>query len=151
MYFRNEDHSHKGVAAHGGEWSASGPCRLTSGDEAPGTHCIRGWVSPKASMNTVEKRDYFTYTGHQPRFLSLPTLLFYALHETGAAKPSRLTEAMVPLSCKRAATCILCQQYEILRYNIHKHISPLYTVCLTYSTNVTSTSSYVQRTLPKLI
>jgi hypothetical protein len=30
-------------ALAGGEWSASRPCRFTSGERAPGTHWIGGW------------------------------------------------------------------------------------------------------------
>jgi hypothetical protein len=38
----------------GCEWSASRPGRFTLGEKAPGTHCIRGWVGPRASLDAVE-------------------------------------------------------------------------------------------------
>jgi hypothetical protein len=39
-----------------GEWSASRPGRFTPGERAPGTHWIRGWVDPRASLDNLEKR-----------------------------------------------------------------------------------------------
>jgi hypothetical protein len=43
-------------ALDGGEWSASCPCRFTSGERAPGTCWIRGWVGPRFGLDAVEKR-----------------------------------------------------------------------------------------------
>jgi hypothetical protein len=34
-------------ALGGDQWSASQSCRFTPGEEAPGTHCIEGWVAPE--------------------------------------------------------------------------------------------------------
>jgi hypothetical protein len=34
----------------GGEWLASRPGRFT-----PGTHCIGGWVDPRAGLDDMEK------------------------------------------------------------------------------------------------
>jgi hypothetical protein len=42
----------------GGEWSASRPGRFTSGEIAPGTHWIGGWVDPKAGLDNMEKRKF---------------------------------------------------------------------------------------------
>jgi hypothetical protein len=42
-------------ALDGGEWSASRPCCFTPGKTAPGTHCIGGWVGPKAGLDVMEK------------------------------------------------------------------------------------------------
>jgi hypothetical protein len=53
----------------GGEWSASRPGRFTPGERAPGTHWIGGWVDPRASMEDLEKRKFFTLPG-----LELPSL-----------------------------------------------------------------------------
>jgi hypothetical protein len=39
-----------------GEWSASRPGRFTPRERAPGTHWIRGWVGPRAVLDTVVKR-----------------------------------------------------------------------------------------------
>jgi hypothetical protein len=39
----------------GGEWSNSLPGRFTPEESAPGTHCIGGWVGPRASLDDVEK------------------------------------------------------------------------------------------------
>jgi hypothetical protein len=41
----------------GGEWSASLPGRITTGERDPGTHWIGGWVDPRASLDHVEKEN----------------------------------------------------------------------------------------------
>jgi hypothetical protein len=39
-------------ALEGGEWSASRPgSALPPGERAPGTHCTRGWVGPRAGLD----------------------------------------------------------------------------------------------------
>jgi hypothetical protein len=43
-------------ALDGGEWSASRPGRFTPRERAPDTHCIGGWVGPRAVLDTVVKR-----------------------------------------------------------------------------------------------
>jgi hypothetical protein len=43
------------LALVGGEWSASRPCRYTSGEWAPGTI---GLVGPRAGLDNVEKRKF---------------------------------------------------------------------------------------------
>jgi hypothetical protein len=55
-----------------GEWSASRPCRFTLGERAPGTHCIGGWVDPRASLNDVEKRKFLTLSELELRPLGRP-------------------------------------------------------------------------------
>jgi hypothetical protein len=47
----------------GVEWSDSRPGRFISGERATGTHWIRGWVDPGASMDDVEKRKFLTQPG----------------------------------------------------------------------------------------
>jgi hypothetical protein len=39
----------------GGEWSTSRPVRFTPRERAPGTHCIGGWVDPRAGLDDMEK------------------------------------------------------------------------------------------------
>jgi hypothetical protein len=46
-------------ALAGGEWSASRPGCFTSGERAPGTHWIGGWVDPRAGLDDV-KRKFLT-------------------------------------------------------------------------------------------
>jgi hypothetical protein len=46
-----------------GEWSASRPNSFTPGETALGTHWIGGWVKPRADLNVVEKRKFFTLLG----------------------------------------------------------------------------------------
>jgi hypothetical protein len=44
-------------ALDGGEWSASRPGRpFTPGERTPGTHWTGGWVSPRASLDTGDRR-----------------------------------------------------------------------------------------------
>jgi hypothetical protein len=39
----------------GGEWTASHPCRFI-----PRTHCIVGWVDPRADLDYMENRKFLT-------------------------------------------------------------------------------------------
>jgi hypothetical protein len=41
-------------ALDGGEWSASRHGRFTPGKRAPDTHCIGGWVGPRAGLDAVK-------------------------------------------------------------------------------------------------
>jgi hypothetical protein len=43
-------------ALDGGEWSASRPGRFTPRERTPRTHCIEGWVGPRAILDAVVKR-----------------------------------------------------------------------------------------------
>jgi hypothetical protein len=47
----------------GREWSASRPCHFTPGERALSTHCIGGWVGPRAGLDNVEKRKFLTLLG----------------------------------------------------------------------------------------
>jgi hypothetical protein len=42
------------LALVGGEWSASRPGHFASGERAPGTHWIGGWVGPRTGLDAVE-------------------------------------------------------------------------------------------------
>jgi hypothetical protein len=44
-----------------GEWSASRSRRFIPEERAPGTHWIRGWVDPRASLDDMEKRKFLPY------------------------------------------------------------------------------------------
>jgi hypothetical protein len=55
-----------------GEWSASRPGRSTAGERAPGTHWIGGWVGPRAGLDEVKKRKFFTLRGFELRPLHRP-------------------------------------------------------------------------------
>jgi hypothetical protein len=52
----------------GGEWLASRPGRIT-----PGAHWIGGWVGPRACLDDVEKRKFFTLSELELRSLDRPT------------------------------------------------------------------------------
>jgi hypothetical protein len=39
----------------GDEWSTSRPGRFYPRERAPGTHCIGGWVDPRAVLDDMEK------------------------------------------------------------------------------------------------
>jgi hypothetical protein len=43
-------------ALDGGEWSVSRPGRFIPRERAPGTHCIGGWVDPRAVLDAVVKK-----------------------------------------------------------------------------------------------
>jgi hypothetical protein len=43
-------------ALDGGEWSVSRPGRFTPRERAPGTHCIGGWMGPRAGLDAVVRR-----------------------------------------------------------------------------------------------
>jgi hypothetical protein len=55
------------LAQVAGEWSASRTCRFT-----PGTHCIGGWVDPRAGLDDVDKRKFLTIPGLELRPLARP-------------------------------------------------------------------------------
>jgi hypothetical protein len=38
-------------ALDGGEWSDSRPARYTTGERAPGTRWIGGWIAPRAGLD----------------------------------------------------------------------------------------------------
>jgi hypothetical protein len=47
-------------ALDGRKWSASHPARFNSGERttpSPGTHCVGGWVGPRAGLDAVEQRN----------------------------------------------------------------------------------------------
>jgi hypothetical protein len=53
-----EDCRHKSTycltsALDGGEWLASRPGRFNSTEGSPSTHCIGGWVGPRAGLDSV--------------------------------------------------------------------------------------------------
>jgi hypothetical protein len=45
------------------EWSASRIARFTSGESAPGTHWIEGWLGPRACLDDMEKGKFLTLPG----------------------------------------------------------------------------------------
>jgi hypothetical protein len=71
-----------------GEWSASRPCRFTSGERAPGTHWIGGWVDPRACLDDVEKRKFLTLSGIEVWSLDRPVCSqsLYRLRYSGSEK-----------------------------------------------------------------
>jgi hypothetical protein len=56
----------------GGEWSASRPCRFTSGQRAPSTHYIGDWVGPSAGLVDVKKRKFLTLPALELRSFGRP-------------------------------------------------------------------------------
>jgi hypothetical protein len=59
-------------ALAGGEWSASRLGRFTPGERAPGSHWIGGWVDPRAGLDDMSKRKFFTLPGLEIRPLGPP-------------------------------------------------------------------------------
>jgi hypothetical protein len=56
----------------GGEWSASRPFRFTPGETIPDAHWIGGWVDPRAGLDDIEERKFFTLLGFELRPLCRP-------------------------------------------------------------------------------
>jgi hypothetical protein len=56
----------------GGEWSGLRPGCFVSGEGASGTHWIGSWVDPRAGLDDVEKKKFFTIPGLEPRLLRRP-------------------------------------------------------------------------------
>jgi hypothetical protein len=54
------------------EWSASSPGRFNPGEIASGTHWIRGWMDPRASLDDVEKEQFLPLPGLELRPLGRP-------------------------------------------------------------------------------
>jgi hypothetical protein len=52
-------------ALDGCEWSASRSSRFTLGEGASGTHCIGGWVDPRAGLDSVEWRNSLVRAGNR--------------------------------------------------------------------------------------
>jgi hypothetical protein len=55
-------------ALGGSEWSAS---RFTPGETASDTHCIKGWVGPRAGLDAMEKRKNVPLPGIKLQHSSL--------------------------------------------------------------------------------
>jgi hypothetical protein len=66
----------------GGEWSASRPGRFTTGERAPSTRWIGGWVDPRAGLDDVEKRRFLILPGLELQHLGRPARShsLYRLH-----------------------------------------------------------------------
>jgi hypothetical protein len=60
-------------ALGGGEWSTLRPGRFTPRERASGTHWTGGWVDPRAGLDDVEKRKFFTLSGLELRPLRCPS------------------------------------------------------------------------------
>jgi hypothetical protein len=59
-------------ARDGGEWSGSQFLPLYPGGGSPRTHCIGGWVGPRAGLDDVEKRKFSTLPELELRPLGHP-------------------------------------------------------------------------------
>jgi hypothetical protein len=59
-------------ALAGGESPASRPGSFTPGEKVPATHWIGGWVDPRASLDVVEKRKFFSLPRLELRPLDRP-------------------------------------------------------------------------------
>jgi hypothetical protein len=73
-------------ALAGGVWSASHPCRFTTGERAPCTYQIGGWVGPRAGLDDVEKRKFLTLPRLELQPLGYPVRnqSLYQLHYPGS-------------------------------------------------------------------
>jgi hypothetical protein len=76
----------------GRESSALRPCRRTLRERAPGTHWIGDCVGPRAGLDNVENRKFFTLPGLELQSLGRPT----CSHSLKIIAQSRL---LIPLRC----------------------------------------------------
>jgi hypothetical protein len=51
---------------YGDEWPASRPCRYTHAETTPCTHCVGGWVGPRAGRDALENRCLFPFREWNP-------------------------------------------------------------------------------------
>jgi hypothetical protein len=75
LYLINKERRHDDVrksgcidpplALDGGQLSVSLTGRFTSGETAPVTHWIGGWVGPTAGLDAMEKEKYLTPAGNR--------------------------------------------------------------------------------------
>jgi hypothetical protein len=65
-------HSFLTSALLGGKWSAPRTGRFTTRERAHSTHCIGGWVDPRACLEDVEKRKFLNLPGLELRLLGRP-------------------------------------------------------------------------------
>jgi hypothetical protein len=86
----------------GGEWPASRASRFTSGERAPGTHWIGGWVGLRAGLDDVEERKFLTLPGLELRSLGHP------------ARSQSLYRLRYPGSCSWYKSIVHVQHYEII-------------------------------------
>jgi hypothetical protein len=59
-------------ALAGGEWSASHPGNFTPRERALGSHCIEGWVDPRAGLGHTKKGKFLILPGLELRPLGRP-------------------------------------------------------------------------------
>jgi hypothetical protein len=81
------------------QWSASRPCRFTSGERAPGTHWIGGWMGPRAGLDDVEKRKLLILPGIELRPLGRParSQSLYRLSYPGSWVTAQTIDNVCPL------------------------------------------------------
>jgi hypothetical protein len=72
------------------------PRPLYQRERAPGTHCIKGWVDPRAGLDNMEKLKFLTLPGLEPRPLSRPArsqslyrLRYHGSHREGRGELER--------------------------------------------------------------
>jgi hypothetical protein len=56
----------------GGDCQLHAPASFTPAERALGTHWIGGWVGPRAGLDDVEKKKFFTLLGLEIRSLGRP-------------------------------------------------------------------------------
>jgi hypothetical protein len=84
----------EGQCSVGGEWSASRLGRFTPGGRGPRTHWIGGWVDTRAGLVNVEKREFLTLPGLEPRPIGHPprSQSLYRLSYPGSSIQGTTTE-----------------------------------------------------------
>jgi hypothetical protein len=81
--------THPYLSTRGGEWSASSPDRFIPGEIFSGSHLLRGWVGPRASLNTVANRKIL-YPCRESKWNHPSVIKLSGINHTQFSKPSEL-------------------------------------------------------------
>jgi hypothetical protein len=82
-------------ATFGSEWSASCPSCFTSGEGAPGTHWIGGWVGPRTSLDNMKKKRSYPCWDLYP--VTIPTVLSW--HSCSICNYKKHERSIYRMSC----------------------------------------------------
>jgi hypothetical protein len=89
-----------------GEWLASHPGCFTPGENAFGTHCIGGWVGPRAGLD-VEKREFFTLPGLELLPVGRPAHTNYAIPGPGMIRSIEKSNSLIGNQTRDLPACSL--------------------------------------------
>jgi len=115
------------LALAGGDWSASHPTCFTPEVRAPGTHWIRVWVGPRASLDTVAKRKNFHHCPCQELNPGSPACIVEKPPRNSAefcGEGQGLSWAVEPRKEERSPACSLVSILTELPWPLNEPDSP---------------------------